>query len=305
MRKVNRLLTLLTLLISVLTGTKANSQTLQEWAKTVNWDGVSHWSKYIVTTAAHMGANALPVPTMGNGSIDSITYAGTSFSYHTMKGDRSQDISLHGNYCIVKNHISADISFEPVEFYQTSDTVKKQRHVYYQNYYDNKARGDVHLNFNIKILRKLEDKVQLVLRVGYRYPASSGLASARYTDGMGYHFDISWGKPLSKELRLIGMAGFLCWQMNGDGHRQNDAFLFGSGLEWNKNGWRFQGYGAGYLGYMHNSGDKPIVVRAWLEKRYNKMAWLLHLQQGVNDYKYTTAEAGVKFFINNKWAEKL
>lgn len=294
---------LIAFLFLIATGVQA--QTLQQWAQTVNWDGVSHWSKYIITTPAHMGANALPVPPIGNGSIDSITYAGMSFSYHTMKGDRSQDISLHGNYCIVKNYISADISFEPVEFYQTSDTVKKQRHVYYKNYYDNKARGDVHLNFNIKILRRLEDKLQLVLRVGYRYPASSGLGSARYTDGMGYFFDISYGKPLSKQLRLIGMAGFLCWQMNGDGHRQNDAFLFGSGLEWNKNGWRFQGYGAGYLGYMHDSGDKPIVLRASLEKRYSKASWLLRLQQGINDYKYTSVEVGGKWFINNKWANKL
>lgn len=300
MRKNIRARIYIIILISVLTGTKALTQTQEEWARNVNWDGVSHWSKYIITTPANMGPNALPVPFIGNGRIDSQTYFGSSLSMHAMKGDRSTDVSLYGNYCIVKDVVSVDISYEPVEFYRTSDALKKQRHVYYENYYDKKARGDVHLNLNYRILRQFEKTIQLVLRIGYRYPASSGLQSARYTDGMGYYFDVSFGKTLNRNLRWIGMAGFYCWQMNGDGHRQNDAFLFGSGLEWNKNGWHIQGYGAGYLGYMLNSGDKPIVLRSHIEKRFNKAGLLLRLQQGVHDFRYSSAELGVKFFMNRQ-----
>lgn len=217
-----------------------------------------------------------------------------------MKGDKAQDWSLYGNYCLVKNLISMDISYEPVEFFQTSDTIKKQRHVYYKNYYDKHARGDVHLNFNIRLLKKWENTIRLALRIGYRYPASSGLGAARYTDGMGYYFDISYGKPLSPTLDWIGMAGFYVWQLNGDGHRQNDAFLFGNGLEWNKNGWKLQGYVAGYLGYLLNSGDKPIVLRAHTEKRFKKASVLLRLQQGIRDFKYSSVELGAKYFLNRK-----
>ncbi|TAE61269.1 MAG: hypothetical protein EAZ89_00720, partial [Bacteroidetes bacterium] len=32
------------------------------WSQTVGWDGVSHWSRYIRTSPAYMGPNALPVP---------------------------------------------------------------------------------------------------------------------------------------------------------------------------------------------------------------------------------------------------
>jgi hypothetical protein len=247
-----------------------------------------------------MGPNALPVPFIGNGSTDSNTYIGTSLSYHSMKGDKAQDWSLYGNYCLVKNLISMDISYEPVEFFQTSDTIKKQRHVYYQNYYDKHARGDVHLNFNIRLLKKWDDRIRLTLRIGYRYPASSGLGAARYTDGMGYYFDVSYGKQLSPTLDWIGMAGFYVWQLNGDNHRQNDAFLFGNGLEWNKNGWKVQGYIAGYLGYLLNSGDKPIVLRAQTEKRFKKASVLLRLQQGIRDFKYSSVELGAKYYLNWK-----
>lgn len=32
-------------LLPLFTGTIAKAQTQEEWARTVNWDGVSHWSK--------------------------------------------------------------------------------------------------------------------------------------------------------------------------------------------------------------------------------------------------------------------
>ena len=286
------------LFIIVLAGQKLTAQTQEEWARTVNWDGVSHWSKYIITQPRYMGPNALPVPFIGNGTTDSNSYAGTSLSFHSMKGDKVKDWSLFGNYCLVKDLISIDISYEPVEWFRTSDTLKKQRHVYYQNYYDKHARGDVHLNVNIRLLKKWEKTIQLALRIGARYPASSGLGAARYTDGMGYFFDVSYGKPLSPSLKWIGMAGFYVWQLNGDKHRQNDALLFGNGLEWNKNGWKMQGSVAGYLGYLFNSGDKPIVIRTHTEKRFKNASLLLRLQQGVQDFKYSSAELGAKFFLN-------
>jgi len=120
---------------------ESQAQTQEEWARTVNWDGVSHWSKYIITQARFMGPNALPVPYLTNGLTDSNHYIGTSASFHFMKGDRAQDLAVFGNYCLVKDKISVDISYEPVEYHQSSDTLQKQRHVYYLNFYDNHARG--------------------------------------------------------------------------------------------------------------------------------------------------------------------
>jgi hypothetical protein len=278
----------------------AKAQTKQQWAQTVNWDGISHWSKYIITQPKFTGPNALPVPFIGNGSTDSNTYAGITGHFHFMKGDRAQNIALYGNYCLVKDVVSLDIAYIPVEFYRMSDTLKKERHVYYTHYYDNVARGDVILNVNIRLLKKWEKDIQLAIRIGYRYPAGSDLETARYTDGMGYYFDISFGKPLSSSLKWIGMAGFYVWQLNGDGHRQNDALLFGSGVEWNKNGWKFQGYGAGYLGYLFRSGDKPIVLRASAEKRYKNTALLMRMQHGVQDFKYSSIELGIKYFFKKK-----
>jgi hypothetical protein len=273
------------------------AQTKADWERTVEWDGVSHWSKYIQTQAAHMGPNALPIPQIGNGTLDNRTHFGFTGSLHFREGDNTQNITLYGNYALVKDVISFDVTYIPLELFQTSDAVKKERRVFYTHYYDNVACGDVNLNTNVRLLKKLDPKIQLALRIGVRFPTSRDLKSARYTDGTGYSFDLSFGKPLTPSLKWIGMAGFSSWQITGEVYRQDDAFLFGSGLEFNKAGWKIQGYGAGYIGYIKHSGDKPIVVRATAEKRNPRTALLIRLQQGVHDFRYSSAEFGLRYFF--------
>jgi len=164
-----------------------------------------------------MGPNALTVPFIGNGSIDSITSAGITGQFHFSKGDKTQNINVYGNFYVAKN-VSIDLCWTPVEFFRMSDTIKRERHVYYKNYYDEQAKGDVLLNTNISLLNKWRDKVQLLLRIGVRLPSSSykGVAAARFVDATGYSVDISMGKPLSPSFKWIAMAGLYVWPMAKD-----------------------------------------------------------------------------------------
>ena len=276
----------------------ASSQTQTEWAQVVNWDGVSHWSKYIKVRAAWMGPNALAIPAIANGSVDSTRSATITTQLHFSPGDKTQSIVLYGNYCLVKDLVSFDISYIPVEFYTMSDEMKKERHVYYKYYNDKKARGDVLLATTIQLFNKWRKNIHLALRVGYRMPSSSGFGAARFIDGMGYHIDISMAKPFKTiPLKVLAMAGFYCWQIEQEDFRQNDAFLFGTGMEWYPESWRFQTYIAGYLGYIENSGDKPVVFRASAEKRLGRSSLLLKFQQGLHDLKYSTVEFGGKYYF--------
>lgn len=276
----------------------AFSQTPQQWAQTVNWDGVTHWSRYINMIPGKMGPNALPVPQVGNGSLDSNYWVAMTGQFHSRPGETSQSIVLYCNLPLVKDVITLDVSYLPVEFYRMSDSLKRERHVYYEFYNDKTAGGDVYLNLNIKLFKKWEKKIQLAFRAGYRYPASSGFGASRFTDDMGYYLDLSAGKPLGmKGWKLIGMAGFYCWQIDRNDLRQDDAFLFGGGVEMKRNNWQFQTTFSGYLGYLEDQGDKPILYRASLEKKFSKTAFLLKFQQGLHDFKYTTGEIGLKKFF--------
>jgi hypothetical protein len=147
-------------------------------------------------------------------------------------------------------------------------------------------------------LNKWRKDIHLALRIGYRFPCGSGFGAARFSDGPGYNFDLSFGKTINHSpLKWIGMFGFYTWQIESDRHNQDDAFLFGSGLEWDKKSLKVQSYIAGYLGYLENSGDKPIVFRAQLEKRLKKTSLLLGFQKGLHDFAFTSVEFGAKYRI--------
>jgi hypothetical protein len=274
------------------------SQDFGWWAQSVGWDGISHWSHYMITQPAYMGPNALPVPRTGNGSIDSISSIAVTGNFHFSKGDNTQNITLYANYSLVKNVISFDASWVPYERFTLSHEIKTKRHVFSQFYYDRHAVGDILLNTNFQLLNKWRKHIQLALRIGYRFPAGTGFGLARTSDGPGYHFDLSFGKPFkNSSLKWIGMAGFYTWQIVSDKHRQDDAFLFGSGMEWNTKSLHLQTYIAGYIGYLEKSGDKPVVFRVSAEKKLKRSSLLLGFQQGLNDFKYSSGEVGVKYSI--------
>jgi hypothetical protein len=280
---------------------KGNAQTFTQWAQTVNWDGVSHWSKYMITQPAYQGPNSLPVPRIGNGSIDSNFSISATGNFHFSKGDNTQNLSLYANYCLVKDVISFDAAWVPYEHFTMSQAVKEKRHVFSQFFYDTDASGELHLNTNFQLLNKWKKYIRLAARVGYRFPTGSGFGAARYTDGPGYYFDLSFGKPFNRSaIKWVGMLGFYSWQVESEKHNQDDAFLFGTGLEWNKNNWRIQTNVAGYLGYLKNSGDKPVVCRFNMEKKIKTISLLLGFQQGLHDFGFTSAEFGVKYFFKAK-----
>lgn len=270
------------------------SQTFGWWASTVKWDGVTPWSRYIITQPAYMGPNALPVPRISNGSIDSSFFIGSTATAHFSKGDHTQNISVYGNYCLVKNVISVDAMWVPYERFNVSHEVKEMRHVFSAYYYRKEAIGEVHLNTNIQLLNRWRKYIQLAMRVGYRFPSGSAFGAARFTDAPGYYFDLSFGKPLNPSLKWVGMLGFYAWQYEKFTIGQNDAFLFGTGLELNKNGWQAETGIAGYMGYM-NEGDKPIVFRIGAEKNIRRAGLLFRFQQGLHDFKFTSIECGAKY----------
>ena len=276
------------------------SQTRQRWEQVVNWDGVSHWSRYMITLPAFQGPNSLPVPQVGNGRIDSNSYIGVSGAFHFMEGDHTQNIVINGHLALVKDVAGVELTWIPWERYNMSTALKEKRHVYYEFWNDKKAAGDLLLNTNFRILKKWAPVMDLILQIGYRMPSGTDYGTARYSDGPGYHFAVNMGKPLNKAktLKLTAMAGFLVWQIESDIFKQDDAFLFGGGLEYRKKNFSLQTNVAGYLGYLEKQGDKPVVFRARAEQQLKKMKLVLGFQQGLNDFEYSSVDAGLRFNFN-------
>src|ERR1043165_5144267 len=170
-----------------------SAQSYTWWEENVHWDGVTPWERYIAFTAGYLVPHALPVPRVTNGSIDSVNAFGVSGQFYLSSDDHTQDIALYANYCLVKNKISFDAFWVPVEHFAMSHDVKTERHVFPIHYYDHYANGDLHLNTNIQLFNNRAKKMQSALRIGYRFPTSE-IGAARFTDAPGYYFDFSFAK---------------------------------------------------------------------------------------------------------------
>jgi len=281
----------------------APAQSLTWWANNVHWDGITPWERYTTFTPGYLGPNALPVPPITNGSIDSINSVGFSGDFHFSKGDHTQNITLYGSYCLVKNKISFDAFWVPVEHFTMSHQLKEERKVFALRYYDRYATADIHLNTRIQLINNTAKKLQAALRIGYRF-ANSEIGAARFTDSPGYYFDISVGKTFrsSPSLKWITMLGVYIWQVDNVviRHRQDDAFLFGTGLEWNTKSFKLQSYVSGYFGYFEHFRDDPIVFRVKADKTIKRKILFFQFQQGLHDFKYSSFELGMKFCFKEK-----
>ena len=274
----------------------SSAQSNTWWEETVHWDGVTPWERYIVFTPGFLGPNALPVPRLTNGSVDSVNSFGLSGHFYFSRDDQTQDIALYANYCLVKNKISFDVFWVPVEHFTMGHELKTERHVFPIHYYDHYANGDLHLNTNIQLFNNKAKKIQSALRIGYRFPTSE-IGAARFTDAPGYYFDVSFAKGFNSHpaLKWIAMAGGYFWQAEIRRHPQDDAFLFGTGFEWNKKNLKIQTSVSGYLGYFYRMRDKPILFRAGFDKIIKRKILFFQFQQGLHNFNYTSAELGLKF----------
>lgn len=288
--------------IALFISVTAKTQTEAWWRNLVNWDGTTHWTKYITFSPGFMGVNALPIPAIGNGSIDSVTSLAVTGNFHFSKGDNSQNPALYGNLCIVKNKVSLDATLIPVEWFKMSHAMKEKRKVYWEDYYLKKTSGDLTVNVVIQMFNHWRKNIDLAFRLGYRYATSGGVGAARMTNTPGYWFDISAGRKFSSSSnwKWNAMMGFYVWQTNNDRPRlyQDDAYLTGLGVEFNKNKFRLQTGFAAYFGYFEGYDDDPVVYRLNLEKKFKKNSLLLRFQQGLNDVHYSSFETGIKFNFN-------
>ena len=284
------------LIISLIFPFLASSQTFDWWKNLVHWDGTTDWWKYLTISPKYFGPNALTIPMINNGSIDTTSYLGVSGNFHFSKGDNTQNIMLYGNYAPRNTKISIDVQFVPYEHFKMSHAKKEERKVYWENYYDKSTVGDVIVNTTVQLFEKWRKHVQLAVRVGVRMPSGGGQGAARYADVPGYWIDLGGAVPWNNgQWKWMSMLGFYVWQTNFSNRlRQDDAVLCGTGFEWNKNNLRLQTYVAAYFGYQEN-GDDPIVYRINAEKRSGRTIWLLRFQQGLEDFNYSSFEAGAKF----------
>ena len=309
--KYSLIIVLLVLIVEI-----AHAQNDFEWWNNAhNWDGYTHWSDYIIFSPYYMGPNALSVPESEKGRVKEKAEFSMRGACHTSPGDQTQDIRLAFYYPFLDGKIAVDFGWIPLEAYNMDyPTILERRTRYLGG--SGAAQGDFYFSTIIQLVknRSLPD---LALRMACRTASGTNLGDARFTDAPGYYFDISAGKNIpignndKNSLRIHGMAGFYSWQMNMPNNPQNDAILYGAGVDLFFGNWFIDNAFEGYSGYFGNDEvvvgnpdqpvsfkDRPLVYRIKAGRKFTGWDVYAGFQKGLNDFPYTSYFLQLGYFFN-------
>lgn len=260
------------------------------WVQKHAWDGVTHWSDYLKFSPGYMGPNALPVPRLERGLIDSTSALELSARAHWSGGDDTQDLLLRYQHAFIPGRIAVAAEWMAVEHYITDTITRDER---FSREHDGKgiSAGDLNASTMIRLLPEQGKRWGVVFRVNLRTASGDNLKAARHTDAPGYHFDLSTGRWFSlsaaTRLRVHATAGFLAYQTNRNDYYQNDCLLYGAGLLLAHHRLTIGSEVAGYSGYLHLNDD-PLLWRTHVGFRSTGVEHRFTFQQGLNDWMWTS-----------------
>lgn len=287
------------LLLLLLFSQSVSAQTFDWWANNVGWDGVMHWSEYLVFSPKFTGPNAMPVPEVSTGKVNGDSYVQLGGQYQSRPGDRTTNLTFRAGHGFLGGLVSLDVFMVPIETYSLSHRRKTERNVYFEHYDKKTAIGDLYVNTNVQILNEDKHPLDLALRIGLK-TASSGLDNpARFIDSPGYYFDASSGKSFDQgnwTFRPYVMFGFFAWQTNDESLRQNDAFLYGAGFTASHSNWSIAETIRGYSGY-HDIGDRPIILQTSVTRDLASHQLSVNYQYGLRDFLYHSIEVSFRYTI--------
>jgi hypothetical protein len=272
------------------------------WNDIHDWDGITPWNSYINVAPGTMGPNALPVPEMRNGFLDTFYTASISGEMHLAENEFVANAYIEANIPI-KNAVSMQVTWYPYEYFITDTTVRDFRAARTKEA-KGSATGDLYIATVIPIVQNHAKWPDILIGINLKTATGNRLEDARYTDSPGYYFDASFGKSYTLKnglvLRPHAMGGFYVYQTHDYKYVQNDAIMWGVGLDLVKNSWLFKTQLTGYSGYF-NYYDSPVVFRAQVSKSIKRAKINFRYQVGNNSYNFHSLRLGVAYNFSGNW----
>ncbi|MFH0867641.1 MAG: hypothetical protein V1904_15735 [Bacteroidota bacterium] len=270
------------------------------WVQIHNWDGVTSWYQYLKITPQFMGPNALPIPEVQKGITGDRAILELAADGHFSKGDKTQNAYTMLYYPVVSKLVAIEGYVVPIEHFKM-DTMTRDERAARDRDGEGTAGGDIYFGTIIQLVKEKKFP-DMALRLSVRTASGTNVSAARYTNAPGYFFDLSIGKEYINEkyimnkIRWYTMIGFYSWQTNNVGYFQDDAFLYGAGIDFSFSKVVASFNAGGYYGYVNNH-DRPVIARLQLTKEAKKHSWGLKFQIGLNDYPYYSVRIFFKYTL--------
>lgn len=269
------------------------------WANRVGWDTRTPWVYYLIHSPRYTGPNAIPIPPLRKGRIDTLAYTEFQAVYQHIPGDDTYNSFIKANLPLTSGKIAFQAWMVPLEVYRTSDRIRDERRARTPDG-DGEEPGDLYLSLLVQILRNKPLWPDLMLSATLKTATGGGMEDARYLDAAGYTFDLSAGKSMdlgAYSVRPYLTGGLHVWQVWRINQYQNDAIFYGLGIDADNAKWTFSAGISGFQGYIDN-GDRPLAIRS--EIQYKVAQWGIFgiYQKGLRDNLYHSISLGTRYFFS-------
>lgn len=261
------------------------------WNEKHDWDGSTHWTQYLVMSPGFLGPNALPVPDFYAAEVPLPHQLSMGIEGHYSRGDQTHNSFMEYLFPLFSDRASLQIQYRTIEVYQT-DTVTRDRRKSRDYETSGYSLGDVYIGTYVQLVRNHAWMPDVLLSANIKTASGTNLEAARHTDTPGYWFDATLGRGLSffgpGRLRLYARGGFYVYQKLKFNEYQNDAILYGFGVQAKIRSLRMDHQLTGYHGYFDN-GDRPMVYRFRLTGAISeRLQYGFVFQQGLHDFGFTS-----------------
>ena len=263
----------------------------------LNWDGITHKSKYLITSPGFMGPNSLPVPQLHKGNVPKgFTWTGHYENYQG-QGNVTQDFMTRFSIPAGKR-VALEFHYVPYEFFTMDSATSRAWRTFTGAPAKGSSLGDIYFGTTFQLIQDHSVLPDLAVSMACRTASGTGREWARHTDTPGYHLDLSIGdsyfhrEGFFNSVRWYAEIGFLVWQTYLDNYPQNDALLYGAGIDLEFRDFFINQSLRGYSGYMNN-GDKPLVYGAEFGIRMGQAAVVLGYEKGFRDFPFTSIRGGI------------
>jgi hypothetical protein len=268
--------------------------------------GSGHINQYLQIAPGTLGPNALPIPYMDYALLDSMSNIETGIHAHYMEGDRGINSYLSLYWAVVPKRVAVHISGIPTETFQTKNSVRDERQIYYDDTGWITQAGDFWISTYIQLLK--EHKKMPDISICYSAKTTIGGATqGRFTDAPANYYYVAFGKSFTPKngfidkVRLAMLGGFYVWQTNKVELAQDEGPLYELGLDLNHKNLSWKNEIGGYNGYDAyqyvgvTGNNDPLIYRSNFKLTGKRVDWKWEYQTGFSDYHYQTVRFSVFF----------
>lgn len=270
----------------------------------------SQWYKCLVIAPGYMGPNALPVPEIQTALVRNRLELEVTSENYFGKWDNTHNLFVKAYIPIAKGKVAVEMYGVPLEYYRSAEQIQAERMIVPWNYKKEEYTiGDLYVGTIVQILRDKKYLPDVSISAHFKTASGGNLKNARFTDAPAYFFNTAFGKVLPFRSRWLDYVhfyanfGFYVWQTYSDSFPQDDAFLYGVGINLKSGKYMLHTQTGGYQGYIQQ--DKPVVLRLQLSREFKKFNALLGYQWGIRHFPFQTLRVGVSYFFRNNKEEKI